>query len=292
MRTSTGKTTEMDLTADPTICSVHGLDFEFEWSYGRLIKKFCAGCEDDQQRQAAEKRERDRIELQRQQVLAAWAYRQSQAGIPTGYRSASVETLLRETSAQRAVYEVAQQFVGSEGRDPANLSLLGPLGTGKTFAVIAIANGFLCRGKSVAYCTAIGLVRRIRSTWYRQSKRSEEQVVKALTEVHLLVIDEMGVQAGSEHELAILSDLVNARYSQSRPTIVVGNLTARELKTTLGERAMDRLLHGGKIMILNGENLRERFPAPTDEGETTCPCLSLAQSNDLLTSHRLARVVL
>jgi hypothetical protein len=48
---------------------------------------------------------------------------------------------------------------------------------------------------------------------------------------------------------SMLSDVLNARYGEMRPTILIGNLTAAEMETYLGERIMDRFPETGSPIV-------------------------------------------
>jgi DNA replication protein DnaC len=57
----------------------------------------------------------------------------------------------------------------------------------------------------------------------------------------------------------MLFDVLNARYANQRPTILIGNLTADELEEYLGERIMDRLLESGSAVVpFTWESYRRR----------------------------------
>ncbi|EDH5493481.1 AAA family ATPase, partial [Salmonella enterica subsp. enterica serovar Java] len=73
----------------------------------------------------------------------------------------------------------------------------------------------------------------------------------------LLIIDEVGVQFGSASELAILQEIVNVRYENVLPTILISNLTFEQLKDTIGERIVDRVTNGGRNRLaFNWESFR------------------------------------
>ena len=59
--------------------------------------------------------------------------------------------------------------------------------------------------------------------------------------VPLLVIDEIGVQYGTDSEQTILFDVLDKRYRDMRPTILLTNQNTIGLKAFIGERAFDRL---------------------------------------------------
>jgi DNA replication protein DnaC len=78
----------------------------------------------------------------------------------------------------------------------------------------------------------------------------------------LLVIDEAGVQFGTDNERQTLFELIEYRYNYYKPTIIISNLdfentkTQRGLKSILGYRIMDRLKDNSQTFYLKGESLR------------------------------------
>jgi DNA replication protein DnaC len=238
-------------TQEPGNCEVHHVervDESYE-AFGIRFKSYrCPACA--QLVQAEE----DRLERER----AANAYRQAQdrSGVPPRFRDASLDGVIAETPAQQDVLATLRQFAESRGREPNALILAGRMGTGKTYAGYALVNEWL-RGKHAClFTTAIGLIRRIRATWKSEQPDSEAEVVKRLATYALLVIDEVGVQTGTPNELALLADVLNQRYEQLRPTVVIGNLTMDEFAIALGERAMDRFREGGKVLSFTWESRR------------------------------------
>ena len=93
------------------------------------------------------------------------------------------------------------------------------------------------------------LVRAIRSTWKRDSEKSEDEVLKAIIAYDLLIIDEIGVQYETESEKLILFDVLNGRYENVKPTILLTNLVGQELNTCIGERNVDRIQEGGGTIV-------------------------------------------
>ena len=77
------------------------------------------------------------------------------------------------------------------------------------------------------------------------------------TQCDLLIIDEVGVQRGSDFEKETFFDVINERYENMRPTIILSNLTIEEIKVFLGERVFDRLReNGGKAFLLDWPSYR------------------------------------
>jgi DNA replication protein DnaC len=59
--------------------------------------------------------------------------------------------------------------------------------------------------------------------------------------VPLLVLDEIGVQYGTDGEQTIIFDILDRRYRDMRPSVLLTNQDKAGLKTFIGERAYDRL---------------------------------------------------
>ncbi len=206
------------------------------------------------------------IEHQRAEAAAYFRYKQEQAGIPRRYWKAAQDSIITETDAQTEILQVARSFVQSGGQTPSGLILIGTLGSGKTHLASAIGNAFLQARRSVFYTTAFGLVRKLRSTWHSKTE-SEEAVFKKFVKTDLVIIDEIGVQAGSPSELAMVTNLIDGRYANRKPTILIGNLTITELTSTLGERIIDRFKQGGKVLVFMWPSRRPAFLDEAGEPE-------------------------
>jgi DNA replication protein DnaC len=99
----------------------------------------------------------------------------------------------------------------------------------------------MLRGTAM-YLRAGDMIRRVRGTWRKDSDQSEEEVLNLLgADLDLLIIDEVGVQRGTEDEQMTLFDVLDRRYSELRPTILLTNLGGRAFADFLGPRIMDRL---------------------------------------------------
>ena len=122
----------------------------------------------------------------------------------------------------------------------ASLVLSGNPGTGKSHLAAAILQGILPKHVG-AYVTLMDLIRKLRDTWRRDSEMTESQLLAKLQAIPLLVIDEVGVQYGTDGERSILFDVMDRRYREVRPTILMTNLGKEEFRTAVGDRVFDRL---------------------------------------------------
>lgn len=126
------------------------------------------------------------------------------------------------------------------------LVMCGKPGTGKNHLALAIARHVIEKHQSpVIFTTALKIARDFKSTWSKASTRSEDDVIDYFTKADLLIIDEVGVQFGSEAEKLIMFEIINTRYERMKPTILISNQTKEELAAFIGERVIDRMSDGG-----------------------------------------------
>lgn len=126
------------------------------------------------------------------------------------------------------------------------LVMCGKPGTGKNHLALAIAKHVINEHQNSAlFTTALRIARLFKSTWSKNSERTEAEVIRIYTDPELLIIDEVGVQFGSEAEKLILFEIINTRYERMMPTILISNLPKDELAAFIGERVIDRMNDGG-----------------------------------------------
>ncbi|HDP4933638.1 TPA: ATP-binding protein [Escherichia coli] len=126
------------------------------------------------------------------------------------------------------------------------LVMCGKLGTGKNHLALAIARHAITEHQSSAvFTTALKIAREYKSTWSKGSSRTEDEVIRYFTKPDLLIIDEVGVQFGSDAEKLIMFEIINTRYERMKPTILISNQTREELAAFIGERVLDRMSDGG-----------------------------------------------
>lgn len=134
----------------------------------------------------------------------------------------------------------------------ASLTFCGTFGTGKTLLACAIANEVIEQHqRSALYTTALNAVRRIKDTWRGGDhvSETEKEAIRAFVKPDLLVLDEVGVQFGSDTEKLLLFDILNGRYEDVKPTIVISNQDVNGMEAYLGARVMDRLKEGGGMVV-------------------------------------------
>lgn len=167
-----------------------------------------------------------------------------------------------DTDRKRAVLQAVTRYVSylsEPGSISTNMVLMGGVGTGKTHLAVAIANALVDRKQRVWYSTAREAIRRIRSTWRSDSKQTEEGVLEDFAWYDMAIFDEIGIGTGTQSELLSFFDIIDARYCQMLPTILITNLCLDEFMSLLGARTVDRILPGAMLVTCDWPSDRGRY---------------------------------
>ena len=123
-----------------------------------------------------------------------------------------------------------------------NLGLLlwGGVGTGKSFLAGCIANALMEQEVSVCMTSFARILNELNGSF---SGRND--IVDELCRYPLLIIDDFGMERGTEYVLEQIHNIVDSRYRSRKPLIVTTNLTLDEIRhpqNTAHARIYDRLL--------------------------------------------------
>lgn len=237
-------------------CDIHG-DYISYCYYGDVY----SGCETCCQ-EKEEKAKREREASERQQEKMRWLSKIGDAGIPERFKQRTLETYVVDTnnSKQQKIFNFCKDYAANFQqirKTGQSFMMLGTVGTGKTHLSIGVALEVMKNGNSAVFSSASKIFRAIKDTYHKGSHQKESEVMAIYTQCDLLIIDEVGVQRGSDFEKETFFDVINERYENMRPTIILSNLTIEEIKVFLGERVFDRLReNGGKAFLLDWPSYR------------------------------------
>ena len=150
-----------------------------------------------------------------------------------------------------------------------NLIMCGSVGTGKTHLASAMVEKCVRAGKRVRLVRLIEIIRAIKETWARDSGQTEQGMINFFTGLDLLIIDEVGVQFGSDTEKMFIFDIIDGRYQNMLPTVLISNLDVNGVKEIMGERVIDRLREdGGSVVAMAWESYRGNCKADAATKQT------------------------
>lgn len=226
-----------DRQADRTEeCWLHG---EFvSRNIFRTVWSKCQAC-DEIQRAAAIEAERlaksAAAEVSHRKMLDA-------ARIPARFERSTFDNFIADTDEKRHALTVSRDFAegfAEHAKRGATLIFSGKPGTGKSHLAGAILSSLL--SNDVRYITCLDMIRAVRDTWRKDSERSESQLLAYFERLDLLVIDEVGMQYGTDGEQTIVFDVLDRRYRELRPVVLLTNQDKDGFRGYVGDRTYDRL---------------------------------------------------
>lgn len=241
-------------------CATHG-NFVSSHRLGIVWSK-CPACNKEaKDNDATEKKTEER-----RKRLVDWQHRIDSAGIPDRFQDRSLDSFVAKTDEQRKALAFAIDY--ADGFDHViktgrSALFLGSVGTGKTHLACGIGLRLMSRqNRTVLFTRVMPAIRRITATWNHGGAETTTQAIAALVFPELLILDEVGVQFGSETEKTLLTDVLITRHEKRRPTLLLSNNSLDEVRAYLGERVFDRLREdGGEVVIFNWPSHRGQADA-------------------------------
>jgi DNA replication protein DnaC len=256
---------KLEIRQVKTMCPLHGEYLANQvWLSGQIKEvSECPECFKLKEARRAideEKARKEEAERNRKQRIV-------ETRMPLEYQTKDFSTFIQETDSQKAAFKLARRFIKGWEKAKAGgygLLFLGSCGTGKTHLACAIMIELL---KEYAfsyprYYKASEIFSAVRSTYQAGASTNEEETLKFFSSIQLLVIDEVGVQKGSEAEKRILFSILDNRVTSNKPTILMSNLGPKALAELLGDRLYDRVRSKCVPMLFAGPSMRK--PATAD----------------------------
>lgn len=187
------------------------------------------------------------------------------AMIPKRFLNRTLNNFDTSEDWQLKAYEKIKSFVENlnDNLDMGRcIVMCGGVGTGKTHLAVSVAQEAMAQGKTAVYTTVSNLILKIRDTW---GTGKTTEMIDTFSSADILILDEVGVQSGTENEKNIIFDVLNARYADVKSTIILSNLTQSEVAKYLGLRIWDRLKENGGFSIsLVGNSYRKVAKSSTN----------------------------
>lgn len=235
------------------MCALHGgFESKILAIFGnRQMWSRCPGCSRlQEEREAEEKKVREEIEKQR-----AIELRLQMSGLSPRFKKKTFETFIPDSCERKSVLKFAKEYVDNFNDHYENgdgLIFSGGTGVGKGHLAAGIANELIKRGRGVYFLTAFDLILKMRASWSDKTAESEFSVLEMMSNISLLIIDEVGVKISSDSDKSQLFNLINRRYEAMKPTIILTNLNSKELKSAMGDRSFSRIFEVSRWVSFDG----------------------------------------
>ncbi|HDC8514843.1 TPA: ATP-binding protein [Staphylococcus aureus] len=218
--------------------------YKFENGY-----EYKDGCECEIQRLAYEEYKRNK-----QKKLD---YIFNQSNVNPALRNATVNNYKPQNEKQVHAKQSAIEYVqGFSTKEPKSLIFQGSYGTGKSHLAYAIAKAVKAKGHTVAFMHIPMLMDRIKATYNKNAVETTDELVKLLSEIDLLVLDDMGVE-NTEHTINKLFSIVDNRVGKNN--IFTTNFSDKELNQNMNwQRINSRMKHNARKVRVIGDDFRER----------------------------------
>ncbi|MCR5545169.1 MAG: ATP-binding protein [Lachnospiraceae bacterium] len=151
--------------------------------------------------------------------------------------------------------EYCKDFVNNFNSTGGNILLYGKTGLGKTYLSTCIGLELLKKDYSVLYLTATQLL----DVFERKMKDRSSSYRKdydLLTDVDLLIIDDLGTEFQNSFNIPNVLDCINNRIMQNKSTVISTNLDLPDLQTYYTERFFSRICENYKLLHLTGKDIR------------------------------------
>ncbi len=236
-------------------CAEHGFYTSF---FIRSKWSICTVC---QLKKDWQNEQYEIAEWQKESARRELEKRLGQAAIPDRFMESTFENYLISNEGQEMALAKAKSY--ADHFDAAmslgsSLIMRGGLGTGKTHLASAIAHHVMSKGKTAIFSGLIGILNVVKQTYSKDAETSESEAINAYILPDLLIIDEVGVQRFTEAEMVIIYQIINGRYEKKKPVVLTTNCDICNLELAIGERCLDRLRDGGKMIEFDWGSNRDR----------------------------------
>jgi len=133
------------------------------------------------------------------------------------------------------------------------LLLGGPVGTGKSWAAAAIARERLSKNQGATFKRCAELYAALRDGY--RLDLSEGTVLHDYFASRLLILDDLGAGALTDHERRFSLEILDRRLNACVPTVVTTNWTLDEIAQRIDDRIASRLAQF-TLIKLSGPDLR------------------------------------
>jgi DNA replication protein DnaC len=143
---------------------------------------------------------------------------------------------------------------------PRGIYLHGPIGSGKSFALCALARTWLAAGEDVLRLKWDKVCMDIRGT-YNGAGGSDIGIIEQLTAADRLIIEDLGTKVAlgkqeSDFTVSVFWLILDNRVEFCRPTYITSNKSLEEIRGSFDDRIFSRILGHCEVIRIAGRDKR------------------------------------
>lgn len=170
----------------------------------------------------------------------------SKSGVRDHHKQCTFSTYKVSNNKQKDLVDILKGM--AKGGYTGIIGILGNTGTGKNHLASATIKTYCQLGLVAEIWEIESLFFKIDGAKFHYQDRNES--INSFNAPSLLIIDEI---TNNSQYLALVTTIVNNRYSHNKPTILLGNIKIE----VLGERVKSRMQENGEFVLANWDDYRE-----------------------------------
>lgn len=192
------------------------------------------------------------------------------ARIPSRYERCALSNYYpaKGNSSQLMALSFAHQLVRDYPAVDRGLLLMGSVGTGKTHLSVGCLQAMMKKSVHCLFYEFGSLLKEIQTSYNPVSQSSEHEVLAAVFEAEVLVLDELGASKTTDWVCDTVRQIISTRYNDRKLTIFTTNYLderceARDetLEDRIGVRLRSRLYEMCRTVVVTGDDYRRNFDA-------------------------------
>lgn len=184
--------------------------------FGGMVHTYYGPCDCPEATEARQAAELEKERAEEMAKLERFMHRCTAAGIGKRYLNATLSDEIKDAY---------------EHREKEGLYITGPVGTGKTYQAMALAEKLIKEKQTVRVISAMELLAQFRAV--NNGEDTEEEILGRLNRPKVLIIDDLGKNAPTEWVLSMLYQVIDQRYKDMSTIIVTSNYDKSDLYNRL-----------------------------------------------------------